>query len=434
MKPNVSTNSRREFLKQSALLAGVAATGAGTMRVHAAESGPIKIGLIGCGGRGCGAVVHAMTFVPEVQLVAVADIFQEKAEGGVQMLKERFQDRVKVTPETTFVGFDAYKSVIPLADVVFHCTPQHFRPETMKAAIEAGKHAFCEKPVACDARGIRSIMATAELAKKKGLNIVTGLVNRYSTRVRECVQRIQDGQIGQVTTARAERAGSLWTRARLEGETEMQYQMKNWVNFNWMASEFINDVTIHQLDVALWCMGDDLTPVVATGLGGRIMRTQPDAGDMFDTMSVIYEYADGRPLYSFNHAIPGAFGSSSAHINGTKGKAEIGNVGWGMVRILGEKPYEVPKNDPAPYQIQHTRLFDAIKSGGSTYVNDLPYTAKATMAAIIGRMAAYSGQRITWEDALNRDEDFRLKEYSWDVTPPIVPNEKGEYPLATPGR
>lgn len=432
---NKHKTSRREFLKKSAILTGVAATGLSTMKVHASESGPLKIGLLGCGGRGCGAVVHGMTFDPNVELVAVCDLFQEKAEGGVKMLKEKFGDRVKVTPETTFVGPDAYKQVIPLCDVVFLCTPQHFRPRTLKAAIEAGKHCFCEKPVACDATGIRSVFESAAKAKEKGLNIVTGLINRYSPRVREAVKRIQDGAIGEVTTARAERMGALWMRARVEGETEMQYQMKNWVNFNWMTSEYINDVTIHQLDVSLWCMGDDKTPVSCFGNGGRIVRTGVDAGDMWDSMSVVYEYEDGRPLYAFSRTIPGTFGASSAHINGTKGKAEIGNVGWGNVEIFGPNAYQVPKEQkPDPYSVQHTRLYNAIRSGGKEYVNDLPYTAKATMCAIMGRMASYAGQRITWEEALNSPEDFTLQDYSWNAVPPIVPDENGRYPLAQPGR
>jgi predicted dehydrogenase len=430
------SSSRRDFLKKTAVLTGVTVSGLSTLRVHAAESGLLKIGLLGCGGRGCGAVVDGLSHDPGVKLVAVADIFKDKAEGAVKMLKEKFKERIDVTPERIFTGFDAYKSVIPLADVVFLCTPQHFRPLTLKAAIEAGKHVFCEKPVAVDATGIRSVLASAALAKEKGLNVVTGLINRYAPRVREAVKRIQDGQIGQVITARANRMGGpLWMRPRTEGDTEMVYQMRNWVNFNWLASEFINDVSIHQLDVAMWCMGDDRTPVNAFALGGRTARTQPDAGDMYDNMSVIYEYENGQPLYVFSRQIAGCFSNSSAHITGTKGGAEIGNVGWGTVKIYGENPYDVPKDEGAiAYFNQHTTLYNAIRSGGKEYVNNLPYTAKATMAAILGRVAAYSGQKVTWDEAFNSQEDFSLKEYSWDAVPPIAPNEKGEYPIAIPGR
>jgi predicted dehydrogenase len=308
---------------------------------------------------------------------------------------------------------------------------------TLKAAIEAGKHVFCEKPVAVDATGIRSVLESAALAKQKGLNAVTGLINRYSNRVRDVVKRIHDGQIGTVVTARANRMGSpLWARKRMEGDTEMKYQLRNWVNFNWLASEFINDVTIHQLDVALWCMGDELTPVGAFALGGRIARTQLDTGDMYDTMSVVYEYADGKPLYAYSSQIPGGFNSAAAFISGSKGGAEIGNVGGGRVAIFGENPYDAPKDDvtKGAYFNQHTTLYNAVRSGGSMYVNDLFHTAKATMAAILGRMAAYSGKRMTWEEAFNSKESFTLDDYSWDAVPPTLPDEKGMYKLAIPGR
>ena len=432
---SMQTNSRREFLKQSALLGGAAVVGLHAMQVHAAESGPLKIGLLGCGGRGCGAVVDGLSHDPNVKLVAVADIFKEKVDAAVRMLGERFQERIDVPEERRFVGFDGFNSVIPLCDVVFLCTPQHFRPMTLKAAIEAGKHVFCEKPVAVDAPGVRSVLESAALAKEKGLNVVTGLINRYSSRVRDIVKRIHDGQIGPVVTARADRMGGpLWIRKREEGDTEMKYQMRNWVNFNWMASEFINDVTIHQLDVAMWCIGDELTPVHAYGLGGRIVRTESDAGDMYDTMSVVYEYADGRPLYAFSRQIPGCFSSAAAHITGPKGGAEIGNVGGGRTAIFGENPYDAPKEEGAgAYFNQHTTLYNAIRSGGREYVNNLPYTAKATMAAILGRMASYTGQRVTWEEALNSTESLAPSSYSWDAVPPTLPDEQGRYKLAMPG-
>jgi len=431
----MNKNSRREFLKQSALLGGAAVVGLQTMRVHAAESGPLKIGLLGCGGRGCGAVVDGMSNDPDTKLVAVADIFKEKADAAATMLGEKFKERAEVPEERRFSGFDGYKSVIPLCDVVFCCTPQHFRPMTVKAAIEAGKHVFCEKPVAVDATGVRSILASAELAKQKGLNIVTGLINRYSDRVRDVVKRIHDGQIGPVVTARANRMGGpLWVRKREEGDTEMRYQMRNWVNFNWMASEYINDVTIHQLDVAMWCVGDELTPVNAFGLGGRTVRTEPGAGDMYDNMAVVYEYADGRPLYAFSRQIPGCYSNGAAHISGLKGGAEIGNSGGGRVTIFGENPYESPKDVArSNYFNQHTTLYNAIRSGGQIYVNNLFYTAKATMAAILGRMATYSGKKVTWDEAFNSEESFTLSDYSWEAIPPTLPDEQGRYKLAMPG-
>lgn len=430
-----SQASRRNFLKTSAVIGATAISASAVPPVHAAGSDIIKIGLIGCGGRGCGAVADGISNDPNVKLFALTDLFEDKVEAAVKTLGEQFKERVDVPKERRFVGFDGYKSVIPLCDVIFLCTPQHFRPMTLKAAIEAGKHVFCEKPCAVDAPGIRSVLESSALAKQKGLNVVSGLINRYSERVRDVVKRIHDGQIGTVVTARANRLGGpLWVRRRMEGDTEMKYQMRNWVNFNWLASEFINDVTIHQLDVALWCMGDELTPVNAFALGGRIVRTQPDAGDMYDTMSVVYEYADGKPLYAFSSQIPGGYNGAVTYISGSKGGAEIGNVGGGRVSIFGENPYDAPKDvSRGPYFNQHTTLYNAIRSGGKIYVNDLPHTAKATMAAILGRMAAYSGQRLTWEDALNSNESFTQENYSWDAIPPTLPDEQGRYKLAIPG-
>ena len=422
-------------MKTSAVIGATAISASAVPPVHAAGSDIIKIGLIGCGGRGCGAVADGISNDPNVKLYALTDLFEDKVEAAVKTLGEQFKERVDVPKERRFVGFDGYKSVIPLCDVIFLCTPQHFRPMTLKAAIEAGKHVFCEKPCAVDAPGIRSVLESSALAKQKGLNVVSGLINRYSERVRDVVKRIHDGQIGTVVTARANRLGGpLWVRRRMEGDTEMKYQMRNWVNFNWLASEFINDVTIHQLDVALWCMGDELTPVNAFALGGRIVRTQPDAGDMYDTMSVVYEYADGKPLYAFSSQIPGGYNGAVTYISGSKGGAEIGNVGGGRVSIFGENPYDAPKDvSRGPYFNQHTTLYNAIRSGGKIYVNDLPHTAKATMAAILGRMAAYSGQRLTWEEALNSNESFTQENYSWDAIPPTLPDEQGRYKLAIPG-
>jgi predicted dehydrogenase len=374
--------------------------------------------------------------VSDLKLVAVADIFEEKVNAAAKMLGERFTEQVDLPEERRFVGFDAYKSVIPLCDVVLLCTPQHFRPLTLKAAIEAGKHVFCEKPVAVDGPGVRSVIESAALAKAKGLNVVSGLINRYSARVRDVVQRVHDGQIGPVVTARANRLQSgVWMHKRQQGDTEMMYQMRNWLNFNWMASDHINDSTIHQIDVAMWAVGDEVTPVNAYGLGGQVVRTDPEAGDSYDTMAVVYEYADGRPLYAFTRMIPGCFYDGAAHISGSKGGAVIGNVGGGKVAIFGENPYDAPKdNSKGPYFNQHSTLYNAIRSGGKEYVNDLPHTAKATLAAILGRMASYSGQLVTWEEALNSKESFTLSDYSWDATPPTLPDEQGRYKLALPGK
>lgn len=427
-------DSRREFLKKSSVFLGAAATAGLVPKVYAAGSeNTLKIGLVGCGGRGRGAVIDAMNCgEANLELVAVADIFKEQAENSVRLLKNEIGDRVKVAPDMIFDGFQGYQSVIAASDVVFLCSPQLFRPMMLKAALEAGKHVFCEKPVAADPAGIRSALESAAYAQKHKLSIVTGLINRYSSRVRETVKRIHDGQIGPVVSTRANRMGGpLWIRPRMEGDTEFKYQMRNWVNFDWITGEFINDVTVHQLDVALWCVGDDLTPVKAFGTGGRLVRKGEGTGDMYDSMAVVFEYADGRPLYAFSRQIPRCYGSASAFAHGPKGFAEIGNVGWGRVAIGGENPFEAPQeNRRSPYNVQHSTLIRSIRGG--EYANHLPYTAKATMAAILGKLATFSGKQMTWEEALNMESTFDVSKINWDFIPPTLPNEVGEYKITVP--
>ena len=403
------------------------------MPVHAAGDDKLRIGLIGCGGRGRGAVVDAMGCgEANLELVAVCDIFKENATAAASLLKDEFKDRVTVTPETTFDGFDGYRKVIAASDVVFLCTPQLFRPMMLKAAIEAGKHVFCEKPVAADAAGVRGVLESAALAKTKNLCVVTGLVNRYSTRVREVVERIHDGKIGTPVTARADRMGGpLWVRDRKEDDTEMIYQMRNWVNFDWISADYINDVTIHQLDVAMWCIGDEWTPVRAFGTGGRLVRTGRDTGDLYDSMAVVYEYEDGRPLYAFSRQIPNTYPVASAFIAGDKGHAAIGNVGWGKVAIYGANPYESANATVAANHLQHATLYQSIR-GAIPYTNNLPYTAKATMAAILGKMATHCGQMMTWEDALNAEAIIDPTTITWDTVPPTLPDANGQYKIAVP--
>lgn len=423
---------RRDFLKQGTMIstAMLAGFGAGH-RVHAGESQVLKIGLIGCGGRGCGAVGDAMSVDPNVKLVAAAEIFGEKGEAAMNLLKERFGERIAVTKETLFVGFDAYKKLLATdIDVVILATPQYFRPIMLKEAIAAGKHVFAEKPVAVDGAGIRMILEASEEAKKKGLNLVSGLVNRYCTPSQETIQKIQEGAIGEIVTAKANRMGGpLWAHARREGDTEMMYQMRNWVNFCWMASEYINDVTIHQIDVALWAMGDP-TPVSAIGMGGRIMRRGADTGDIYDSMAVSYDFADGKTLQANSRQIPGAWGEATTWLYGTKGYARLGNVGWNC-EIFSEQPFKAGKATIPGVQMEHKVLLDAIRSGGETYVNNGQYMANSTGMCIMGRIAAYTGKKVTWEEML-QDELPKPENWSWDALPPTLPNEAGQYKIAVP--
>jgi len=432
----MKSQSRRQFLKNSAVLSAsaVAVSQLGAPRVHAGEDNTLKLGIIGCGGRGCGAVGNALDADPNVKLVVAADVFPSRGKNNVYALKENeeYKDRITVDDDTFFDGFDGYKKVLESdVDIVLLTTPQHFRPTMIKEAIEAGKHVFAEKPVAVDGVGIKMIQEASELAKKKGLNIVGGLVNRYGASTQEVMKRIADGAIGDVITARGDRmGGSLWMRPRAEGMTEMEYQMTNWVNFNWMASEYINDVTIHQLDIALWSFGD-ATPVAAYGMGGRLSRRGADTGDMHDSMAVVYEFADGRSLYAFSRQIPGCFSRADTTINGSKGYAIVGNLESKSSLFINGEEIKVPRGNVSGYVTEHKVLIDAVRSGGQTYVNNAHYMTNSTGAAILGRIASYNGQRVAWEEML-AEEGAKPSAYDWNATPPTLPDEKGRYQIALP--
>ena len=430
----MTLQSRRNFLKKGAILSAtpiVAAT-FNAPHVHAAENNTLKLGIVGCGGRGCGAAGNAMDADPNVKLVAAADVFPERGKNGIAGLKDQYGDRIDVPEDRFFGGFDGYKKVLEQdIDIVLLTTPQHFRPIMIKDAIAAGKHVFAEKPVAVDGEGIRIIQEASAEAKKKGLNLVGGLVNRYGSSARELMKRIQDGAIGDVITARGDRmGGSFWMRPRTEGQNEMEYQMTNWVNFNWMASEYINDVTIHQLDIALWSFGD-ATPVGAYGMGGRLSRAGVDTGDMYDSMAVVYEFADGRSLYAFSRQISGSFSRAYTTINGSKGHAIIGNLESKASIFVNGKETQIERGKTSGYIVEHKVLIDAVRSGGATYVNNADYMCNSTGCAILGRLCSYNGQYVTWEEMLESVGD-KPSEYSFDAVPPTLPNEKGLYKIALP--
>lgn len=428
--------SRRNFLKTSAVLSAATVTATQAIsspRVHAGEDNTLKLGIIGCGGRGCGAVGNAMTADPNVKLITAADVFPERGKKGIAGLKDQFGDRIDVSDDRFFDGFDGYKKVLEQdIDIVLLTSPQHFRPTMIKAAIEAGKHVFAEKPVAVDGAGIKTIQEAGELAKQKGLNLVGGLVNRYGASAREVIKRVADGAIGDVVTARGDRmGGSCWMRPRTEGQSEMEYQMTNWLNFNWMASEYINDVTIHQLDVALWSF-NDATPVGAYGMGGRLSRRGPDSGDMYDSMAVVYEFADGRSIYAFSRQIPGCFSRAFTTINGSKGYAQIGNLESKASLFINGEEIKIKRGETSGYVVEHKVLIDAVRSGGDTYVNNTSYMTNSTGCAILGRMCSYTGQYVTWDEML-ASEGEKPSEYSFGAVPPTLPDEKGRYKIALPG-
>lgn len=422
--------SRRRFIQASALGSVGAAALMNSGRVHAAENNTLKIGLLGCGGRGCGALVNALSADPNTELVAVGDAFREKAEGALEGFREQFEDRIKVTDETTFDGLECYKKVIPLCDVVLLCETPHFRTLSLRAAVEAGKHVFCEKPVAVDAPGIRSVLESSEIAQKNGTNLVSGLCWRYDLNVKEMMQRVKDGAIGDVVGGRLlYLTGKLWKRDRKADDTEMKFQVRNWYNHAWLSGDFNVEQHVHTLDKALWAMGD-VPPDAAFGLGARMQRVeQPGYGDIYDSMAAVFEYDNGVSFYSYCRQQDQCWNRNDAILMGTKGTAAI--LSGVMTDFKGNVIYKQDKVSSDMYSLEHIEMFKAIREGRA--INNGVYMANATMMGIMARMVCYSGRRMTWAEAMADAESLAPTGYTWQDTPPNPPDANGRYKVSVPG-
>jgi predicted dehydrogenase len=407
--------TRREFLGTAA--AAAAASALHVPLVHAGGDDVLKVGLIGCGGRGTGAAEQALNADKNVKLVAMGDAFADRLQSSLKILSKSHPEKVEVKDENCFVGFDAYKGVIAASDVVLLCEPPHFRPQHLKAAIDAGKHVFAEKPVAVDGPGVRSVLASCEEAKKKSLSVVSGLCLRYNDGFREMMKRVHDGEIGELIALQANdyRSGR-WARPRRPEWSDMTYHMRNWYNFTWLSGDFNVEQHVHYLDVCAWAM-KDAYPIKAIGMGGRQVLTEPEYGNIYDHFSIVYEYASGARMYSNTRQQKGCKNDMSAFAMGSKGKALISE---GPLRIIGEKAWEHQGKEKNMYQVEHDELFASIRSGKP--INNGEYMAKSSLMAIMGRMAAYTGQQITWEQALQSREDLTPPKYDWDVAlaPPTV--------------
>ena len=428
---------RREFVKTSAAAFGVAAIGGRPFSLpsHAYDD-TIRVGLIGCGGRGTGAAVQALNARENVRLVAMADAFEDRLTGSFEVIaggeredRRDLTSQIDVPMDRRFVGFDAYKEVLPLVDVVILTTPPGFRPIHFEAAIAADKQVFMEKPVATDAPGIRRVLATAEEAKRKKLNVVVGLQRHYQTIYREWMQRLHDGMIGDVNLGRVYwNSAGVWVRERQPGQTEMEYQMRNWYYFNWLCGDHIVEQHIHNIDVGNWMFHG--TPIRAQGQGGRLVRTGKDHGEIFDHHFVEFEYADGNRVLSQCRHIPDCMNRVSEAFHGTNGSAPRPGL---ILSRSGHTLFEYDDEyDPNPYQVEHDELFAAIAAGEYKYA-DAERGAQATMTAIFGRMATYSGQVVKWDEAINSDVSLMPERFAWDAPPPVLPDEHGRYPIPTPG-
>ncbi|WP_051359727.1 Gfo/Idh/MocA family protein [Adhaeribacter aquaticus] len=428
--------SRRDFVKGSAAVLGATLVSQlPFVGAYAAGSDTLKLALIGCGGRGTGAAIQALSAKGNVKLVAMADAFRDRLDDSYKNISTKFNGDKKlldVPEKNKFAGFDGYKNAIALADVVILATPPGFRPIHFEEAVKAGKHIFMEKPVATDAPGIRRVLAAAEEAKKKNLKVVVGLQRRYQNAYLETIKRINDGAIGDVVSAQAywNNAG-VWVRPRQAGQTEMEYQMRNWYYFNWLCGDHINEQHIHNLDVANWVKNG--YPVSAQGMGGRQVRNGIDHGEIYDHHFVEYTYADGTMLNSQCRHMPNTMNRVEETFTGTKGRVVLSGDGKGIITDLkGTVLYNHrAKNDPDPYQAEHDVFFAAIRN--NTPINNAEYGAKSTLTALMGRMATYSGQVIKWEEALNSEVSLMPKIFAWDAETPTKPDATGRYPIPTPG-
>ena len=415
-------SSRREFLRASSatVAAGAVAVNLGlASAVHAAGSDILRVGLIGCGGRGTGAASQALKADKNTRLVAVADAFGDRLETSLKSLRGSHGDRVQVDDEHKFVGFDAYKDVIEASDVVLLTTPPHFRPQHLKAAVEAGKHVFCEKPVAVDPSGIRSVLETAELAKKKNLSLVSGLCWRYHPAIKETIARVHDGQIGDITALQCSyNSGGVWDprRTREQCSNEMEYQMRNWYYYTWLSGDFNVEQHIHSLDKIAWVMHDE-TPVEISGSGGRIQRSDPKYGNVYDHFSIVYEYANGVKAFARCRHFRGCNVDVTDHYFGSKGTCNIASA---RTSIDGENKWRYRGPSSNMYQLEHDELFASIRSGNP--INNGHYMSMSSMLAIAGRMTAYTGKTLTWEDCMNSKLDLTPPAYEWGAleTPQVA--------------
>ena len=423
--------SRRVFLN-SKTIAGTVFTGLTYRASHAGERNELKIGLIGCGGRGTGAAVNALSADAHTKLYAVGDAFLPKAQGAADGLATQFEGRVDVEGRV-FSGLDAYKEVVDHCDVVLLCEAPGFRYRSLRYAVEQGKHVFCEKPVAVDAPGVRSVMESTKIAKDKGLTLVSGLCWRYDLNVKAVMERVLDGMIGEITSARLTyMGGRAWTRPRAEGDTELMAQVRNWYNYAWLSGDFNVEQHVHTLDKGLWAM-QDVPPSTCYGLGARMQRTeQPEYGDIYDSMASVFEYPNGTTFYSYCRQQNGCWGENNARFAGTKGYV-TSVLGRGVITDLdGKVIYEHKKVPSDMYSLEHIEMFKSIRGEIDT-INNGDYMSKATMMGIMSREACYSGAKLKWEDALNSEKSYAPSAYESTGAPWNAPDAQGRLKIQVPG-
>ncbi|RIK71510.1 MAG: oxidoreductase [Planctomycetota bacterium] len=418
---NQPAASRRDFLRMAGQ-AGAAATALGTMAiprsVHAAGGETLRVGLVGCGGRGAGSVVDALSADKQAQLVAIGDTFADHAQRALEQLKaeKSIADRVLVPEDAVFVGFDAYKQVIDNVDVVLLATPPHFRPAHLRYAVEKGKHSFVEKPIAVDVPGVQHVMETCRMAEEKKLAVVSGLCWRYDLGVRETMRQIlEEKAIGDIVAIESSyNANGLWHRGDDPAWSRMEYQIRNWLYFTWLSGDHILEQAVHSLDKTAWLLGD-LQPLKAFALGGRQQRVDPKYGNVYDHFAVFYQYPDGKHVYFTCRQQDNCSVRVDERVLGTEGQAEI--LKHELTDRAGKRKWRYRGDKPSMYQQEHDELFASIRRGEP--INNGHYMCNSTMIAILGRTAAYTGQTVTWDDLVKSTETLGPSEYAWGEAPQL---------------
>ncbi|MBL7185017.1 MAG: Gfo/Idh/MocA family oxidoreductase [Phycisphaerae bacterium] len=421
--------TRRDFLKSSTVMASAAVSGAlGIQKsVFAGGSDIIRVGMIGCGGRNTGAAEQALTADPGARLVAMCDIFMDRVKGKRKILKEQKKDQVIVDDDHCFAGFDGYRHVIESSDVVVIANAAKFHPLHAMTAIKAGRHVFVEKPHGIDPAGVKLLQSAAEVAKQKGLCLVSGLHSRYHAGYAETVQRIYDGAIGDVISIEENFLRAPYVIIdRAPGLSELEWQCSTQYHFRWLSGDDVPQSLVHNMDRASWVL-HNAVPARCHGLGGRSSMTEPIYGDVFDHHSVIYELDSGVRIYAFCRTTTGCHNDSSSTVLGSKGKASITRC-----QIWGENEWRW-KGRCNPYQVEHDVLFKAIRSGEP--VNNGGYMTRSTMTTVMGQISCYTGEEVTWE-RINRSDFYyppKPEDCHDGMDPPVKAGAHGSYPVPKPG-
>ena len=377
---------------------------------YAAGSDEIKIALVGCGGRGSGAAAQALSTGKGVKLVAMADAFEDRLVDALKALTVKHADQIDVPKKRQFVGFDGYKHAIELADVILFATPPAFRPIHLRAAVEAGKHSFVEKPVAVDAVGVRHVVESAEMAEKKGLSIVAGTIYRRQSNYMEAIKRIHAGELGKIVGGHEYyMTGPIWVKPRQEGMSDMEYQMRNWYYFTWLSGDHIVEQFVHNIDAYNWIMGAH--PVKALATGGRIQRNSEDHGHIYDHFSVEFEYPDEVKI----QASCRQFLNTQRHVINrvvcTDGVAYVNpRESWFQTHD-NKVTHRMEKTDENPFVQEHVDLLNSVRNNKP--INEGKQIAYSSMTAILGRESAYTGKELTWDEVYNSDLDLVPKQFEW---------------------